>query len=493
MNTDKMLATNTVEEFRTQVKSNFDKIPDFYAGNNPSVFCNGTNAYISVANNANINFGTGTFSIITEQLFESGSSIRHKIIKITANIGIQLQHNANNTITMYVGDGTNTLICTSSYAITDGNFHKIGFILGRDIASSKLVIDGIEDIIAVKTGNYPTLTKTNSFALQIGSAASVFHKNEVRNTQLYNYALTVENCRRYMYESLPYSEIGANNTDLTAGNGSFATDTTGWWNTESTTKQWVSTADTQGDLNYIKVSNPTSSYLDIVKSLLTVGKIYRITYRAKSQTRTTQMEIYNVTSAFTIGTNPNLTTTFQNYQFEFVAVNTSMYIRLIGGAQGLDLEIDDIIIQQIGCVLDLSSDGITPTKWNDKLGRMYADFTNAIANNLPMNATVNLPYSAITGNSTVIVPAGYSIDRIYIKNTTANAVTGGIKIGTTSGGTDVVNALAIGANYNNIVEDSSIVAKQFFSDTANTTLYLQAVTSWNSASLNITLICRRVV
>ena len=65
MNTDKMLSTNLLEDFRVQVKNNFDTL--FNTPKSlPSIFLKGTNAYISVANNADINFGTGTFSIIGE-------------------------------------------------------------------------------------------------------------------------------------------------------------------------------------------------------------------------------------------------------------------------------------------------------------------------------------------------------------------------------------------------------------------------------------------
>ena len=351
--------------------------------NKPSIFLNGTDAYISGANNANINFGTGTFSIIHESTFESGSVNRYKFLKTLNNEGYYIRHDTSNKINVIVRDSINTWTITSTNTITDGKFHIIGFVKGIDSASSKLYIDGIEDTTAVKTGTFPTGTTTNTYPLYLGSWNTSFHKNETRLNRLFNYALTASLIQKYSYEDLAYEDVGGSNADLTLGNGSFATDTTGWWNTDSTTKQWVSTADAQGDLNYIKVSNATSSYLDIVKSLLTVGKRYRITYRAKSQTKNTQMEIYNVTSTFTTGTNPNLTTTFQNYQFEFVAVNAQMYIRLIGGAQGLDLEIDDIVVQQIGCVLNLTPDSIANTGWFDKSGNnLHATYTNALPFNL---------------------------------------------------------------------------------------------------------------
>jgi len=89
---------------------------------------------------------------------------------------------------------------------------------------------------------------------------------------------------------------------------------------------------------------------------------------------------------------------------------------------------------------------------------------------------------------TSIVPKGYKIKSIYFKNTAANAVTGGIKIGTASGGTQVVVAEAIGAS----AESVCTLATDFFSSTASQTLYVGAVTAWNSASVNLIFTMEKV-
>lgn len=92
--------------------------------------------------------------------------------------------------------------------------------------------------------------------------------------------------------------------------------------------------------------------------------------------------------------------------------------------------------------------------------------------------------TSVVANTTVVIPAGWSILQIIVQNTTGNAVTGGIRIGTTDGGTDVVIALAVGANALFAVLDATLL-KRVFSATVDTTLYIQTVTLWNSASLNI--------
>lgn len=101
-------------------------------------------------------------------------------------------------------------------------------------------------------------------------------------------------------------------------------------------------------------------------------------------------------------------------------------------------------------------------------------------------AAANVAYNEKTtfsSNGTFSIPAMYSIESIVIQNTTANAVTGGIKIGTTNGGTEVIVAQAVAGNDLLVVKDATIL-KNVFSSTVATTLYIQAVTSWNSASLD---------
>lgn len=82
---------------------------------------------------------------------------------------------------------------------------------------------------------------------------------------------------------------------------------------------------------------------------------------------------------------------------------------------------------------------------------------------------------------TIDIPQGAIIDRIYVRNTTANAVTGGVKVGTTLTGTDVLAAGAVAA--------SAVVAYVPLIGAINTaavrTLFFDAVTAFNSASLDV--------
>lgn len=99
--------------------------------------------------------------------------------------------------------------------------------------------------------------------------------------------------------------------------------------------------------------------------------------------------------------------------------------------------------------------------------------------------------NGVVSNNTFRVPNNYAIEGIKIFNTTANAVSGGIRIGTTSGGTQVATSIAVGANADLFIPASALTLS-FFSSTANQTTFFEAVTAWNSASLNVSYVCRRV-
>ena len=95
--------------------------------------------------------------------------------------------------------------------------------------------------------------------------------------------------------------------------------------------------------------------------------------------------------------------------------------------------------------------------------------------------------NGVNANATVSIPAGWAIENIFFASKNANDVTGGIKIGTTSGGTEVVSSIEVPGNSLRSLMQSvdSFPAQVLFSRTAAQTLYVQAVTDWNGASIDI--------
>jgi hypothetical protein len=96
-----------------------------------------------------------------------------------------------------------------------------------------------------------------------------------------------------------------------------------------------------------------------------------------------------------------------------------------------------------------------------------------------------------TGAGSFVLPAKARIKEITVRNLTANAVTGGLKFGKTSGQTDVVAALAVGASAF-VSPVSNLILQRIFSYTATQTIFFDAVAAWNSASVDITVLFERI-
>ena len=98
-----------------------------------------------------------------------------------------------------------------------------------------------------------------------------------------------------------------------------------------------------------------------------------------------------------------------------------------------------------------------------------------------------------TGNITASITAGYVIDDVFIQETAGHAVTGGIRIGTTSGAADIATAIAVGANSFTRTLPGALNTSGPFSATDARTIFIQAVSAWNSASVNIVIVMRKAL
>ncbi len=81
--------------------------------------------------------------------------------------------------------------------------------------------------------------------------------------------------------------------------------------------------------------------------------------------------------------------------------------------------------------------------------------------------------------------ATFIIDEILVINTTANSVT--VNVGSTSGGTDIANAITIGANATVVLT----LGTRYFSSTLGQNLFISSA-SWNSANVTISVTVKKV-
>ena len=122
--------------------------------------------------------------------------------------------------------------------------------------------------------------------------------------------------------------------------------------------------------------------------------------------------------------------------------------------------------------------------------RTAASKMNANFSELYDNASQPVLITAATAAGTFTVPAGYALQYIYINNTTANAITGGLKFGTTAGGTQVLAAEAVPANALFAVPSADIT-NRIYSRTVDQIIYFDAVTAWNSASVDMKILLKK--
>lgn len=99
----------------------------------------------------------------------------------------------------------------------------------------------------------------------------------------------------------------------------------------------------------------------------------------------------------------------------------------------------------------------------------------------------NLAVTAVSSsNSSLIMPSRSYIANIVIQETAGHAITGGLNIGTSSNGSQIFSGLSVGANSLQSINAGSL-AQTIFSVSSTQTIYLNAASSWNGASINVTL------
>jgi len=96
-----------------------------------------------------------------------------------------------------------------------------------------------------------------------------------------------------------------------------------------------------------------------------------------------------------------------------------------------------------------------------------------------------------TGTTDFVIgtlPAKAYIQQIIFSNSVAAAVTGGISIGSTANGTQIVAAQAVGASTDVAVAQAAILLPVPSTSAAATALHMAAVTAWNSANVTVTVV-----
>lgn len=137
--------------------------------------------------------------------------------------------------------------------------------------------------------------------------------------------------------------------------------------------------------------------------------------------------------------------------------------------------------QAINSAVVTNALGFTPLNPANNLSEVTAATSRT---NLGLRQSGQLKATAAVAAGSLVLPINGVIEKIIVKNNTANAITGGLKFGTTAGATDIVIALTVGASALVHIADAALL-KQIFSTSATQSIFFDAVAAWNSASVDI--------
>jgi len=234
-----------------------------------------------------------------------------------------------------------------------------------------------------------------------------------------------------------------------------------------------------------------------VISATTAGKAYNLTYEIIANTLTGggSFRVGVTNGAEFVGTTTLSTDVgVHNYTLiadggTWIAFNTS------SGYTGGALTLDNVSLTRSGAVAEYDGSGAGHGQWLDKSGNeLHGDVSGASLENTGANHTEKYVDLTVTGDTSFTLPKGYRVSAVTTKETAGNALGGGMDIGTTNGGGEVVAAHAISANTTAI---ATIVAAGSIGGTfttADDTLYITDAdgTGWDSASVEVRVEMQRL-
>lgn len=146
-------------------------------------------------------------------------------------------------------------------------------------------------------------------------------------------------------------------------------------------------------------------------------------------------------------------------------------------------------VTRLGCVAQYKQPGIGHNQWLDNSGNeLHGTVSGAVAINLPASHEEKYIDLTVTGNGSFTLPMGYKIKSIIVKETAGNALTGGLDVGLTANGVEVVSGMAVAGSATvlcTLVEAGTIGATF---TTADDTIYFSDGdddADWNSAELEL--------
>ncbi|UCH61886.1 MAG: LamG domain-containing protein [Fidelibacterota bacterium] len=393
----------------------------------------------------------------------------------------------------------NTMVFSNTLMITVEEWQHVAF-----------TFDGIDLIVYVNgVASTPvTITadkiKSSPYNLTIGclsySPPSYFLYNGcILDVCTYNRALSEDEVKA-LASGAPtaFADIGASQTDLVVNGedwtgASGSTPPNNWSDTGSGTAAYIIRDNTPvenfGDDKALEFSASSGSKT-LYQSVAQIGKRFRISfvYRNQDGSSSSYVALGSSTNKATL---QNTGISGDGVLFEQVFIADGEDLMFFVDAGGT-LQVDHVQVIQIGCVAQYQPAGITHAQWQDDSGNeLHGSASGAVPLNLPSNHVARYIKQGITGDTTLsdAVPAGYRIKSMVVDVTGAGSGMV-LNVGTSAGGTEVVNGQDISANG---LFDLTVL-EHIFSFSSAQSLYVNddGGTAWSGVSANLFIDTERV-
>lgn len=470
----------------------------------------GVDDYVSVADNANLKFGTGDFSLSWYGTIPNGSTaINTFISKAYASspytgFSLALWDGATSEQgkPVFVTNNNNKVRTVNTY--NDGKKHFI--VATRNSTTSKIYVDGILE--ATTTASPDDIDYV--IALTLSQGGTYYHTGDTYLTRLYNRALTASevtklyNNGRPDLASLEYADLGASQTDALSGHN-YDYDQAYWDKGDGiaiTTGQTDPDAGTNAELI---THAGTDKYSFVrVNNLLSVSKYYKYEVIAKAGT-SDYISIalnYNggqlVTFRFSTHTFSNISSLISSYSYTDlgsgwykiivtgIVLTSTNYIGFsVTNASGVEYGTDfgtlyvySSNLYKIGCVAEYLPSNCGKIGWietqNGLHGQTSGSPISLLAEQRPLIYR-DVKLAIATGTPTLLtglVPKGYAIKSIVAKGSASLTA---IKIGTSSSGEQIVASST--ATTTGTMQVLASTANAGYNITADTNVYVEHTTA----------------
>lgn len=479
----------------------------------PAYFFDGVDDKITALTDVSLNPGSGDWSEVglirntgnagvgnyISAKFSAGEIDDGVRFNIAGSGFLSVWWEADDTVVQSIANTTNIAV--------DSKWHTVAFTVDRSSATGlKLWVDGhqegysTQDDLTTASGDMQSTANAYIGIDQDGSS-SPFH-GSITIYRKFNLALDpTDPTDKSIINGgpVPFKYLGASQTALVTGDDSdFDSDTGNWLDFSGATfdgvvGDWSGGGGTGiGKITLAVGGARNGVYLN---TKTTPGKKYIATIEAKLLTgASVLMAIGDVNDGTTGYANFTPTGSETTFTVEFTASNTSLIVGIHENdpdSNGQVILIDNVTLTQIGQVAAYEKSGVGHNQWLDNSGNeLHGTVSGAIPTNLPTNHREKYIDLTVTGDTSFTLPEGYLITAIVL--TSDGAIGGGIDIGTTNGGGEIVTAQVIagaGTVLCTLVDGSA-----YNTTGADDTIYITDAdeTGWDGATVIVRVQMERV-